>query len=181
MDYTKLVPKPDAASINSGLKSLSQRTMMEIFGNPSANKGTECGPVTNPKLKKSIVTRSVGPFRVTGHKAAVESLKKVLASVKAEKPDLYAALGTAGMICARLVRGSTSSWSNHSWGFAVDLTVGGKLDPRGDDMVQEGMLALYPFFHREGWWWGAEFKTEDAMHFEVAEETVKAWHQAGLL
>jgi hypothetical protein len=33
-------------------------------------------------------------------------------------------------------------------------------------------LLVYPYFHAEGWFWGAEFPTEDAMHFELADETV---------
>ena len=39
--------------------------------------------------------------------------------------------------------------------------------------VFRGLLEIYPFFHKHCWFGGAEFGTEDAMHFELAEETVK--------
>jgi len=179
--YLALVPKPPAMSVNSGLSASTNKLMLGLFGAPSNKKTRDCGPVTNPQLKRALVTRSVGPFRVTGHRAAVNSLEQILAAVKAKEPQLYAMLGSAGMLCCRLVRGSTSSWSNHSWGFAIDITVGGELDQRGDDQVLAGMLALYKYFHAAGWYWGVEFPIEDAMHFEVAAETLKTWHAEGKL
>ncbi|NPT47993.1 hypothetical protein GNZ12_43250 [Paraburkholderia sp. 1N] len=43
-------------------------------------------------------------------------------------------------------RGSTSTTknSNHSWGTAVDLTIAGVLDTRGDNKVQVGLTLLCP-------------------------------------
>lgn len=182
--YTRLVPKPSPSSINSGLSNLKASTCARVLGVPSKEKaGTSCIAVSklNPKLREKIVTEDVGPFRVTGHRAAVASLRRVFLHVKASDPELYEALGSAGMLCARLVRGSTSTWSNHSWGLAVDLLIDGKLDRRGDELVQHGLLTLYKHFHREGWFWGAEFNIEDGMHFEVAEQTFLEWEREGLL
>jgi hypothetical protein len=101
--------------------------------------------------------------------------------IKAEQPDVHAALGTAGMLCCRLVRGSTSSVSNHSWGTAVDLKIGGVLDPRGDNKVQFGLTLIAPIFNRHKWYWGAGFPTEDGMHFEISQQLLKKWHSDGLL
>jgi len=70
-------------------------------------------------------------------------------------------------LCCRYVRGSTSSISNHSWGTAIDLTLNNVLDKRGDGMVQYGLTVIAPIFNEHRWYWGAAFKTEDAMHFEV--------------
>ncbi len=180
-DYTRLVPKPSQDSVNRDRTNLRQATMLTLFGEPSALRTQDCVEVTNPKLRANIVTQSVGPFHVTGHRQAVLSLTNVLADVHKGEPDLYAILGTEGMLCARLTRGSTSHWSNHAWGFAVDITVGGILDRRGDNQVQVGLLRLYPFFHQHGWWWGVAFPTEDAMHFEVSDELVHTWSHQGLL
>ena len=47
-----------------------------------------------------------------------------------------------------------------------------RLDPRGDDKVQRGLLAIYRYFHKHGWFWGAEFRVEDAMHFELSQEKI---------
>jgi hypothetical protein len=176
IDWTERIPAPAAHTINTGLSPASPRTLERLLGLPRSTFTSECAPVTNPALIRRIVTESVGLFRVTGERLAVESLRRVLTKARAQHPDLYALVGTAGMLCARLVRGSAVVPSSHSWGTAIDLTVGGKLDIRGDGMVQRGLLALYPYFHAEGWFWGAEFRTEDGMHFEVAEETLKEWY-----
>ena len=74
------------------------------------------------------------------------------------------------MLCARLVRGSTSASSNHSWGTAIDLTLDGVLDQRGDGRVQVGLTRIAPIFNRHSWFWGAGFRTEDGMHFEASDE-----------
>ncbi len=173
--YLRRLPRPAAADINGGLSPLRLATQRQYLGNPRAKYGRDCQPVTNDKLKKRIITASVGPFRVTGFDLAVWSLRDVLADVYRVDPVLHDHLGTAGMLCCRLVRGSDTAISNHSYGMPVDLTVFGELDVRGDKKVQSALLDLYPTFHRHGWYWGAEYPTEDAMHFEPADETFRGW------
>lgn len=169
LKLTDLLPAPSDASINSNRSPLAQSAMMKHFGAPAKEKTSNCGDVTNPKVKAQIVTADVGPFKVTGNKAAVNDLARIFVSVQKADPELYAALGTAGMLCCRTVRGG-SNWSNHSWGFAIDITLNGRLDARGDDRTQIGLLNLYKYFHQAGWFWGAEFGTEDSMHFEMSLE-----------
>lgn len=149
---TRTVPAPLRSAINGGLT-----------------------PVTNARLKRNITSASVGPFRVTGLGPAVKSLGEVMTEIQRMRPEVYKALGTAGMLCCRYVRGSTSSISNHSWGTAVDLTINGVLDRRGDGKVQYGLTLIAPIFNRFGWYWGATFKTEDGMHFEASQQLVKQW------
>ncbi|WP_051328800.1 peptidoglycan-binding protein [Geminicoccus roseus] len=155
--------------------------MLSLLGNPRDDYDTVCREITNPSLRAKIRLQDVGPFRVRGIAPAVESLEQVLIDVRAEVPDVHAGLGTAGMLCARLVRGSTSSISNHSWGTAIDLTLDGVLDQRGDGTVQEGLARIAPIFNRHGWFWGAAFRTEDAMHFEVSDQLIRRWHGEGRL
>ena len=106
-----------------------------------------------------------------GWDIAVDSLRQVFADVRQANPALYAALGHAGMVCCRYARQSARVISNHAWGAAIDLKISGELDTRGDNMVFQGLLELYPYFHKYGWYWGAEYPTEDAMHFELADQT----------
>lgn len=174
-----LIPVP--AGINAGLSSARQATMIALLGHPRTNYTAECAAVTARALATKMVTEDVGPFRVTGLRPAVESLRAVLVDVHAQYPDVYAALGSAGMLCVRRVRGSMTAISNHSWGTAIDLTLAGKLDPYGDGTVQRGLALIAPIFNRHGWYWGAAFGKEDAMHFEVADQTLRAWHAKGLL
>jgi len=128
------------------------------------------------------VLEDVGPFRVTGLKPAVADLQKIFAAVKAQDLELYSALGTAGMLCCRLVRGTrTGAISNHSWGTAIDIKLNDQLDRRGDDKVFAGLICLAPFFNQQGWFWGAGFGTEDAMHFEVSDDRIREFHRTGQL
>ncbi len=61
---------------------------------------------------------------------------------------------SSGMLCCRAIRGSTTTFSNHAWGAAVDFNIGGVLDPRGDGKCQKGLLDLFPFMQQQGFYWG---------------------------
>ena len=177
---TQLVPIP--AGINVGVSSARQATMIALLGNPRSQYDDVCRPVTNPALQARMQLADVGPFRVQGLGPAVDSLKLILGEIAVLQPDVAAGLGTAGMLCARLVRGTTTqAISNHSWGTAIDLTLDGILDTRGDNRVQEGLTRIAPVFNRHGWFWGAGFRTEDAMHFEVSDGLIRQWHAQGRL
>ena len=132
-------------------------------------------PVTHERLRKRMVTASVGPFNVTGLSPAVANLGSVMANIKLAQPAVYQALGSAGMLCCRFQRGSTSAISNHSWGTAIDLTLNGVLDRRGDNNVQYGLTLIAPIFNRFGWYWGAKFGIEDSMHFEPSRNLMDTW------
>lgn len=172
MKFTDLTSIP--SYINAGIACAKQLTMKTVLGNPRTNYTTECLPVTNAELLKHIVTEDVGPFKVTGYKLAVDSLRIILTEVKENNLPLYNSLNSAGMLCVRLVRGSTSgAISNHSWGTAIDIKINGALDARGNDKVQYGLALLAPYFNKHGWFWGAGFSTEDAMHFEVGDDLIR--------
>lgn len=172
---TRLVRRDSLGPLNPGLVCTDNKFMIKKLGQPRESMSSDCQPVTNEFLKKQIVTDSAGPFRVTGFRPAVASLKDVMKDIAAQQPAIYTALGSAGMMCCRYVRGSASSISNHSWGTAIDLTLHGILDKRGDGMVQHGLSVIAPIFNRHGWYWGAAFNTEDAMHFEVSRGELEKW------
>ncbi len=176
---TDLVAIP--AGVNAGVSSAKQTTMLTLLGNPRSDYTTECQDIENPALRRLVAFEDVGPFRVRGLKPAVDSLRTILEEAAMEAAPVHAALGSAGMLCARLVRGSTTSISNHSWGTAIDVTVAGVLDRRGDGQVQIGLTLLAPIFNRHGWFWGAGFRTEDAMHFEAGDGLIRRWHAEGQL
>lgn len=179
MSLTDRIPVP--TGINPGVKNAKQQTMLDLLGKPRDSFTQECQEVTNPKLEPFIAHEDVGPFEVRGLKPAMADLREIFANVKSADPTLYAALGTAGMLCARLVRGTTrGSISNHAWGTAIDIKINGVLDARGDDKAQTGLIQLAPFFNQRGWFWGAGFGTEDAMHFEASDGRMREWHTEGL-
>ncbi|HVZ37470.1 MAG TPA: M15 family metallopeptidase, partial [Polyangiaceae bacterium] len=169
------IPKARISGYNVGLSSASNATMQAQFGAPRTSYSQRCQPVTNSALASRIVTQSVGPFRVTGLDSAVSSLATIMTAIAFAQRLVYRVLGTAGMHCARYVRGSTSNISNHSWGTAIDLTIDGSLDPRGDGQVQFGLHLIAGIFNANGWFWGAGFTTEDGQHFEAGSALVQTW------
>lgn len=166
---------------NKGITQPRNRTMLEILGNPRDGYSQECQGMTNPTLKALLETRQIGPIKVTMLKPALDSLERVMNRLKESDPDIYAKVGTAGALCVRFIRGSSTSISNHSWATAIDLTLEGELDGFADGGTQFGLLILAEYFNDEGWFWGAAYNREDSMHFEVGEETLRAWKAEGKL
>ncbi len=169
------------ARFNKGVTQPGNRIMLEVLGHPRESYSTDCQPVTNPRIKALLETRQIGPVRVTMLRPALDSLERIYDRLKEDEPDLAEKLGTAGALCARLIRGSTRSVSNHSWGTAIDLKIEGKLDPFADGSTQFGLLLLAELFNEEGWFWGATYSREDSMHFEVGVETLRKWQAEGTL
>jgi hypothetical protein len=148
--------------------------MLKLFGVPG-QKTKDCSPATGT-FKQRVVTRvDVGPFKVSGLDVAVDSLKAVFAEAEEQIPNVVAAVKSDGMLCVRHKRGNANSFSNHSWGTAIDLFFGSAAVPQGTRKTHRGCLQLAPFFNKHGWYWGAGFsgKSVDSMHFELAEETIR--------
>ncbi|HMJ26095.1 MAG TPA: peptidoglycan-binding protein [Pyrinomonadaceae bacterium] len=178
MPITDLIAIPN--NINPGLNAARQLTMKALLGSPRGSFGKDCLPVTNTILRNLITTDDVGPFKVTGLAPAVASLKEVMADIRNEEPEVFAGLGSSGMLCARFVRGSSTMISNHSWGSALDINLNGDLDQRGNNRVQVGLSRIAPIFNRHKWYWGAGFPTEDAMHFELSDQKIRELHASGI-
>ena len=152
------------------------------FSCPVADSRAVCGDQEAVRSDKkarhargAVSALSTRAPKVTGLKPAIESLRNVLNEVFVAQRDIYTALGTAGMLCCRFQRDSTTVISNHSWGTAIDLKVNNRLDVRGDGKVQYGLAVIAPIFNKHGWYWGAAFRTEDAMHFEASKSLIDAW------
>jgi len=179
--YRDLVPIPAAAGKNqNGYTYLKLSTMLNLYGTPCPLTQT-CSAVTNAKLKPKIETRRIGRFTFSGLSMALDALSRALNEVSAKEPGLYAAMGSSGMLCCRAIRGSTTSYSNHAWGAAVDINMQGVLDPRGDGKCQRGLLTLWPYMAKQGFYWAAGYSgaSEDSMHFEIADEVMRNWGTSG--
>ena len=193
MDYLDLSPVPPRNTMNVGLTAPGNAHMLALFGHPvtggAYRPNGDCTPVDNAAFRGLLETTSIGPMRVTGLRPAVRSLEDIMRRVSTELPDLFAIVGTAGMHCARFTKirqpdGSVRigpGISNHSWGTAIDLTLEGELDRQGNNLTQRGLLVLSSYFNAAGWYWGAAFPVEDAMHFEASRALIARWKQAGAL
>ena len=166
------VPLPPLLTVNVGLSSCRESTMLTKFGRPGYLT-TDCSD-PSPAMAKRMKTSSVGPFTVTGLDYAVELLSQIFAEVQSSLPDVYRQAKTAGMLCVRGIRHNPSHYSNHSWGTAIDLYFGKDVVPQGIRLANRGNLLLAPVFNKYGWYWGAGFSGDavDSMHFEMAEETI---------
>jgi hypothetical protein len=169
----------DRRKINGRLEGARNMTMLGLIGAPRGTYDAECRQPTNPHIAAMMETADFGPFKATGLRPAIRSLKAIMADIRAECRVTYDLLGSAGMLCCRLVRGSATAISNHSWGAAIDLTIAGQLDPLGDERTQRGLLEIYPIFNRHGFFWGAAFAAEDAMHFEASDQLIRKWASDG--
>lgn len=169
-------------NVNKGLTVATPQLMGALLGCPRISYTAKCQPMTNKDLfNKHIISQSVGPFKVTGLRPAVENLVNVLVDIAKEQPLVYSSLGSAGMLCCRNM-GNKPKVSNHSWGIAIDLLINKKLDPYNNKKTYYGLSLIAPIFNRHGWFWGGRYRTsEDAMHFEVSKEKLLAWAQLGLL
>lgn len=175
-DLMEMVPIP--LGINAGLTAVSPQAMIAALGDPGVPK-PECG-IPSPSLTSMLEDADVGPFRVTALRPVVEALTRVFSAVAAARPDLYGVLGASRMLCVRNVRGSETSLSNHAWGSAIDVTIGGVLTPRGSYTVAQGLVDLAPFMAAERFFWGAGYTTmPDGMHFEASAELIADWKADG--
>ena len=181
MPWTDLVQKPAMGSINSGLTSPSNAFLTELFGKPRKSFTSDCQPIENTEYAKFIATVQIGNFRATGNKAFLDLVAQGFAEMYSKEPSLWNAMGSAGCLCCRLVRGSQTSISDHSWGTAIDFTISGQLDTRGDNLTQKGLARVYDFLYPKGIFWGAGFSTtEDAMHFALSKEKALEMALAGI-
>ena len=170
-----------ADRFNQGIERPRPQVLLELLGNPRESYGQDCQPVTNARMLAALETREIAGFKLTMMRPALDSLRGVMDRLHKEEPDIYAAIGTAGALCARYVRGSRGSISSHAWGLAVDLTLKQNLDKMGDGSTQFGLVVLAEFFNDAGWYWGAGYGREDSMHFEVGEALLRQWIAEGKL
>ncbi|AZV81010.1 M15 family peptidase (plasmid) [Parasedimentitalea marina] len=181
LDYAQVVLIADRLNVNHGLRVAGGSYLSEKLGRPRPDLNDNCQPMTNPELKEKLVTEQVGPIRVSMLRPAIESLKVVFENIRSADPDLYGRINTAGALCVRRIRGTQNSLSTHSYGLAVDLNIDGQLDNFTDGKTQLGLTIIADFFNDEGWVWGAGFRREDSMHFEISRRQLDQWLADGKL
>jgi hypothetical protein len=170
-----IVPIPPANTFNANLSAVSEATMLKFFGIPGV-KTDNCSPATGAFKKRVVSHFNVGPFNVSGLDFAVQSLKAVFDEAAEQIPNVVMGVKNDGMLCVRHKRHNPNSFSNHSWGTAIDLFFGTAAIAQGVPKTYLGILKLAPFFNKHGWYWGAGFskKSVDSMHFELADQTITA-------
>jgi hypothetical protein len=186
--YGALITAPGPKAVNAGASASRVSTKNRLLGAPIGELSQDCdNGKASAKVRRLCETRDVGPFRATGLKPWLTVLERTFRILKVKDLALWQNVGTAGTLCPRNTRGGDFP-SSHSYGTATDLTIDGVVDPRGDDRIQQGLLVIYGCFKQAckdlGWppvFWGVEFPTEDAMHFEASEELLRFWAEKDLI
>lgn len=179
--FAQVVLIADRRSANDGLTVASPRFLSELIGLPRNDLSDDCQAATNPNLTSLLATEDVGPIRARMVQPALSSIRQIFKNVQVFEPELYARIKSAGSLCVRFIRGSTTAASAHAYGLAVDINIDGVLDELADGKTQLGLILLADFFKKEGWIWGAGFSREDSMHFEVSREKLTQWRRQGLI
>ena len=177
--FAQVVLIADRRNANNGLTVAAPSFLSNLLGLPREDLTDDCQQATNPKLAGLLKTEDVGPIKARMLEPALISLRQVFANVRRFEPELYARIKSAGSLCVRRIRGSTSSASAHAYGLAIDINIDGVLDRLADGKTQLGLILLADFFKKEGWIWGAGFSREDSMHFEVSREKLQQWRRLG--
>lgn len=175
-----LVPVPDRTTLNVGVSPCPTSLLVARYGRPRDLVTHECQAITSPFWAGRMVTGQVGRSRVRGHRQAVALFADAFAALEQEDPELWARVGSSGMLCVRHARGRPDDLSNHALGLAIDVTLDGHVDIRGDGQVQAGLVTLHDVLGRSGIFWGAALRPEDAVHYEVGAEVVHRWIDEGL-
>lgn len=129
---------------------------------PTAND-PEAIRITNNFPQK--VVRRVMPIigAVDIHEKVADPLYRALKAIErdghASKVESF-----EGSYVPRFVRGSTTSLSSHSYATSVDINA--RTNPRGGQPTANQRI-IAPYFQREGFFWGNDFKSiPDPHHFE---------------
>lgn len=166
---------PSRSSINTRTIPCPTSELLRNYGYPTDKSliGNTDTPMTSKFwLNRTVTIQSHDKFKTRGNKHFVLRVKACMDVIKVKDYELYQAIGSAGSLVVRWVRGAEGVLSNHGLGFAQDFTINGVLDPRGDNMVQTGMLELYKYLKDFDLFWGAGFRIEDAMHAELSGHVV---------
>ncbi len=179
-DYAQVVIIADRLNVNRGLTVATPSYLEGVLGRPRNELSDTCEAMTNPDLKSLLVLEDVGPVRVRMLRPAATSIARVFERVREVDQDLYDRINTSGSLCVRRIRGTQARLSSHAFGLSIDLNIDGQLDNFTDGKTQLGLTILADFFKEEGWIWGAGFRREDSMHFEVSRELLETWRDEGL-
>jgi len=175
----KLFPsKPNFPALTNSQKE-------QLFGHieweaTPTSKNKEKVTITNNFIKENIVLFEVpqlakatnGKYkRMRFHKLCKYQMLQMWKEWE-EEGLLHLILTYGGTFIARLIRGSKTHLSNHSYGTAMDINMEwnriGHIPAKNDEIGS--VLKLVAIANKWGFYWGGHFNhRKDGMHFEVAK------------
>ena len=144
------------------------------FYGPHGVKDGYTPPMTKITLPFTIYYEGSAKTFLRAHEKCAESLLRVFKRLAVEFPDTASRKAAGiltydGLYNPRLKRGSSSSWSMHSWANAIDIDA-----DRNGNLVSWPVKAVTPLgvmkcFALEGWTSAGAFWGRDAMHHQATE------------
>lgn len=148
----------------------NQQALIDFYGTPGPEVEAQLVPV-------------VPPFRMTYEGKPIKSIRfhrKAATALLAALNEIWDHYGRdqatidrlgisryAGAYNPRFIRGSTTKWSNHAYGAAIDLNAEDNGFGKGHGTIPQPVIDA---FKRQGARWGGDYKGRtDPMHFEFCD------------
>jgi hypothetical protein len=134
--------------------------MCEKFGNPWVS-GFKQAYIVGITLPGSIFY-SGKPVTFSGHMFMLQPLMAVAEEMTNHDLKLQSFDGCWNV---RMIRGSSTKWSVHSWAAAIDVDAA--RNPLGAKPVLDKKIV--EIFEKHGFFWGGRWKRPDGMHFQIVK------------
>lgn len=148
----------------------NQDALIRFYGTPGPEVERQLVPVV-PPFKMYYEGQPVKSIRF--HKKAAPALLAALTEIwkfygeNQTKIDKLGISKYAGAYNPRFIRGSTTKWSNHAYGAAIDLNAEDNGFGAGKGNIPKPVVDA---FKRQGARWGGDYKGRtDPMHFEFCD------------
>lgn len=148
----------------------NQSALLKFYGTPGPEVEAQLVKVA-PPFKMYYEGKPVAYVKF--HKKAAGALAAALQEIwdhyghDQKKIDALGISKYAGAYNPRFIRGSTSKWSNHAYGAAIDLNAEDNGFGKGHGNIPQPVIDA---FKRQGARWGGDYKGRtDPMHFEFCD------------
>lgn len=148
----------------------NQPALIAFYGTPGPQVERQLVPVV-PPFKMYYDGKPIKSIRF--HAKAAPALKAALDEIwehygrDQKKIDALGISKYAGAYNPRFIRGSTTKWSNHAYGAAIDLNAEDNGFGKGHGTIPQPVIDA---FKRQGARWGGDYRGRtDPMHFEFCD------------
>lgn len=148
----------------------SQTALIKFYGDPATGEVADQLVRITPPFQMFYDGKPLKTL--TFHKKAAAALLAALTKVWDYYDHSQAMMNklgvskTAGTFNPRYIRGSTSRWSNHAYGAAIDINA----EQNGFNVAGNIPPVMIAAFKSEGARWGGDYKgRKDPMHFEFCD------------
>ncbi len=168
-------------SVNGDLTATQSAYNTAMIGSPRGDFAQAAQDATDHDFIAMIWKGHFAGQPTWGLKPFCAVLQDIDSDLRQNHSRIYQRLGHCGVLSCRLTRISQYVISNHSWGIAIDLTLGGQreIDLTGQDF--DDLATIAPVFMNRGLYWGLSFPRPEATHFEASRQLIQAWASEGLI